>query len=66
MDGEFLRPQQSSSPTTLVQTLCYTLGPDMKAAFVALAAAAVANARTFTVYNGCPFTIWWVSFLCVL
>ena len=36
----------------------------MKAAstIVALAAAAVANARTFTVYNGCPFTIWYAYY----
>ena len=27
---------------------------------VALALAASATARTFTVYNGCPFTIWYV------
>ena len=35
----------------------------MKAAssVLAFALAAVANARTFTVYNGCPFTIWYVS-----
>ncbi|KAJ3550540.1 hypothetical protein NM688_g5052 [Phlebia brevispora] len=27
-------------------------------AFVTLVLAASASARTFTVYNGCPFTIW--------
>jgi len=30
----------------------------MKAIAVALAVAPVAFARTFTFYNGCPFTIW--------
>lgn len=30
-------------------------------AVLTFALAAVANARTFTVYNGCPFTIWYVS-----
>ena len=27
-------------------------------AFVTLALTAAAYARTFTVYNGCPFTVW--------
>ena len=30
-------------------------------AVVTLAVAATASARTFTVYNQCPFTIWWVT-----
>ena len=36
----------------------------MKAAsaLLAISLAAVASARTFTVYNGCPFTIWYAVY----
>jgi len=54
-------PSYNRSPKVSLDSLLFTDLPVMKQAFASLVVSTVflsAAARTFTVYNACPFTIW--------